>query len=146
MEKKMIRTSHTNRSGFTLIELMITVAIIAILAAIAIPSFMMLQAKSRQSEARILMSGVFEAEIAYYAEFSEFTGDFALLNFQPASDPKYYKNWYLNINGEPDHFTATCSANIDKDLNWDVWIITERNREPWNLYNDIRDATNPYPY
>ncbi|MBN1880670.1 MAG: prepilin-type N-terminal cleavage/methylation domain-containing protein [Deltaproteobacteria bacterium] len=142
----MVGRSHTNRLGFTLIELMITVAIIAILAAIAIPSFMLLQAKSKQSEARILMSGVFNAEIAYYAENSEFTGDFSVLNFQPASDPKYYKNWYLNINGEPDHFTATCSANIDRDTDWDVWIITERNREPWNQFNDLRNTINPYPY
>ena len=91
----MIGPSYTNRSGFTLIELMITVAIIAILAAIAIPSFLLLQAKSRQSEARILMNGVYEAEIAYYAEHSEFTGDFTLLNFQPASDPKYFLTNYL---------------------------------------------------
>jgi len=142
----MIGTSHPDRSGFTLIELMITVAIIAILAAIAIPSFLLLQAKSKQSEARILMSGVYEAEIAYFAEHTAFTGDFTLLSFQPASDPKYYKNWYLNINGEPDHFTATCSANIDRDDNWDVWIITERNRASWNLNNDVRDIVNPYPY
>jgi Tfp pilus assembly protein PilE len=125
---------------------MITVAIVAILAAIAIPSFIMLQAKSRQSEARILMSGVYEAEIAYFAEHSEFTGDFSLLNFQPASNPKYYNNWYLNINGEANHFTATCSANIDKDTNWDVWMITERSREPFNLYNDIKDSSYVYPY
>jgi len=142
----MIGTSRTSRPGFTLVELMITVAIIAILAAVAIPSFLMLQARSRQSEARILMSGVFEAEIAYYAQHSEFTGDFSLLDFQPASDPKYYKNWYLNISGEPDHFTAMCSANIDRDNNWDIWMITERHREPWNLYNDVRDNASPYPY
>jgi type II secretory pathway pseudopilin PulG len=125
---------------------MIVVAIIAILAAIAIPSFLLLQAKSKQSEARILLNGVYEAEVAYYAEHSEFTGDFSLLNFQPASDPKYYMNWYLNISGEPDHFTATCSANIDKDDEWDIWIITERNREPWNSYNDVKNTPKVYPY
>jgi len=148
MKRKYTMTWKINSDhhGFTLIELMIVVAIIAILAAIAIPSFMMLQARSRQSEARILMSGVYEAEIAYFAEHSEFTGDFSLLNFQPASDPKYYINWYLNINGETDHFTATCSANIDKDNNWDVWMITERNRDPFNLYNDINNTLDAYPY
>jgi len=137
---------ETDRHGFTLIELMITVAIIAILAAIAIPSFLLLQAKSKQSEARILLNGVYEAEVAYFAEFSEFTGDFNRLNFQPASDPKYYINWYLNINGEPDHFTATCSANIDRDDEWDVWMITDRNRQPWNTYNDVRNMLNAYPF
>ena len=48
----MIQKLHTRRGGFTLVEIMIVVAIIALLAAIAVPSF--LRARKRSQATRIL--------------------------------------------------------------------------------------------
>jgi len=54
-----------NRKGFTLIELMIVVAIIGILAALAIPNFLTYQARARQTESQTNLGGINTAQIAY---------------------------------------------------------------------------------
>src|SRR6202163_1161039 len=50
--RHMLRKLQTKRAGFTLVEIMIVVAIIALLAAIAVPGF--LRARKRSQASRIL--------------------------------------------------------------------------------------------
>ena len=63
---KLIRKSN---KGFTLIELMIVVAIIGILAAIAIPNFLRFQLKAKSSEGKVNIAAIRTAEESYLAEF-----------------------------------------------------------------------------
>jgi len=60
--------SLRKQEGFTLIELMIVVAIIGILAAIAIPNFLQYQLKSRQAEAKTNLGAIRTSMTAFQAE------------------------------------------------------------------------------
>lgn len=145
-----------NKKGFTLIELMIVVAIIGILAAIAIPNFLKFQAKSKQSEAKTNLKGVYTAETGYFGEQNSY-GTFSAVNWAPVgtSRYRYTLNSAPNANDEgntttvtafdawvktPDQttnaFTAGAQGNVDNDAALDVWTITDGNI----LANDFNDV------
>ena len=80
-----------NRKGFTLVELMIVVAIIGILAAIAIPNFVDMQYRAKRAEVPSNVDGIKTAELAYEASFDQFVN---VSSFQPNSNPnKQQRAW-----------------------------------------------------
>ena len=60
--------ARSRRGGFTLIELMIVVAIVGVLSAIAIPSFIGFMRRSKTSEAATNLKMMFEGAAAYYSD------------------------------------------------------------------------------
>ena len=63
--------------GFTLIELMIVVAIVAFLSMIAVPNFMRYIAKAKRTEAYMNLGSIYTAEKMYWAEHGCYTNKLA---------------------------------------------------------------------
>jgi type IV pilus assembly protein PilA len=121
-----------NRKGFTLVELMIVVAIIGILAAIAIPNFVDMQYRAKRAEVPSNVDGIKTAELAYEASFDQFVNQSAM---HPNSSPnKQQRAWTSgssfdtlgwgpdgNVRGSysvstnPTDFTVQGTSDVDGD-------------------------------
>lgn len=75
----LTRLAKRDEKGFTLIELMIVIAIIGILAAIAIPQFSAYRKRAFNSSAQSDVRNLATAQEAYYVDNSMYTSDTALL-------------------------------------------------------------------
>jgi prepilin-type N-terminal cleavage/methylation domain-containing protein len=101
--------------GFTLIELMIVVAIIGILAAIAIPKFADLVAKSKESAVKGSLGAVRSAVSIYYSDNEGvFPSSSAVTDFNTAltSGAKYLKDMPIIAVPKPANHAASASVTI----------------------------------
>ena len=100
----------TLHKGFTLIELMIVVAIIGILAALAIPNFIRFQARSKQSEVKANLKSMFTAERSYYQEHDTYSCNIRVIGFNPERGNRYH--YTLNTTQRTDEDCTTAETRI----------------------------------
>jgi type IV pilus assembly protein PilA len=82
------------QDGFTLVELMVVVAIIGLLSAVAIPNFKKYQAKAKVSEAKLQLSAAYTAEQSFFSDFNMYSRCLAYMGFDPGMESA---NRYYNI-------------------------------------------------
>lgn len=75
--------SLKKQDGFTLVELMVVVAIIGLLSAVAIPNFRKYQAKAKMSEAKLQLSSVYTAETAFFTDFNIYHNCLGYMGYNP---------------------------------------------------------------
>jgi type IV pilus assembly protein PilA len=102
----------TVQKGFTLIELMIVVAIIGILAAIAIPAYQDYTIRSQVTEGLNLASSVKAAVAESFADRGVFPADLAALGIANSPSGKYVET--VTVNDGTIDILYGIDANADK--------------------------------
>jgi type IV pilus assembly protein PilE len=132
MKMQIRKNRGLNSKGFTLIELMIVVVIIAVLAAMAIPRWWKASERSRQSEAKLILKQIFTNEETYWQAH---TGYFITGEALSVANPNAFAPIWVDlldgalytytIQGDAISFTATATCNLDADGTIDTWTIDQ---------------------
>ncbi len=120
------------QTGFTLIELMIVIAIIGILAAIAIPAYQDYTIRSQVSEGMSLSDGAKTAVAEYYTNKGTFPADNAQAGLAaPASITGKYVDQVTVTNGLIQaRFSNTAPQSAHNNINGGTLDLS-----PWNVPN-----------
>ncbi|WP_306670917.1 type IV pilin protein [Endozoicomonas sp. SESOKO3] len=116
------RSMSMEDSGFTLIELMIVVAIIGIIVAVAIPSYQQYVFESRRTDAHVaLMTAAAEQE-KFYTYDNAYTTD--INNLGGATSPDGHYTIAVTATNTTYTLTATANSSSGQFEDTDCRIIT----------------------
>ncbi len=99
-----MRSRKTSGAGFTLIELMIVVAVIAIISAIAYPSYTKSVQKSRRAEGKALLLDAANRQERRFGDSNKYTENMTQLGY--AADPAVSENGHYNVDSSSTSSTA----------------------------------------
>ncbi|HEZ5207244.1 TPA: pilin [Neisseria meningitidis] len=136
---------NTLQKGFTLIELMIVIAIVGILAAVALPAYQDYTARAQVSEAILLAEGQKSAVTEYYLNHGEWPGNNTSAGVASASDIK--GKYVQSVEVAKGVITATMlSTGVNKEIQGkklSLWAKRQAGSVKWFCGQPVtRDATN----
>lgn len=118
-------------AGFTLVELIVAVAIIAILASIALPSYEDSLQRSRRSEAREALSDFAARQEQFFLDNKTYSTTIATLGRGATTENGYYVISIPAANALTYTLRATAQAPQNKDTDCTAMDVTSRgNRTP----------------
>lgn len=100
----------TSSAGFTLIELMVTVMVVALLAAVAIPSYQNAMVKNRRAAAKAYLSDIAQRQQQYLMDARAFATTTTALKAPPPAEVATYYQVAIEVGSAlPPTFTATAT-------------------------------------
>jgi type IV pilus assembly protein PilE len=126
---KAIHVLKTKKFGaFTMIELLVVMAIIGTLSALAVPKFLPLISKSKTMEAKYQLRHVLNLEKSYFYVSSKYTTSVSELGFEQSTlvTADGNANYKIDItDASTNKFTARATAvvDFDGDGQFNVWQI-----------------------
>jgi type IV pilus assembly protein PilA len=132
-----------NKSGFTLVELLVVIVIIGILTAIALPSFLSHTAKAKQTEAKQNVAVVIRSQQLQYSEKGTFAtafDDLALGNLRGGSTfaTDFYTYEIVAGSGTNTRLMTITAATQDSSLrSYSGGLLVERANTQESVWNSI---------
>ena len=123
--------------GFTIVELIIAIAIVGILAAIAIPSYQQHLKKGRRADAQQFMSQMAQKQQQFLMDARTYAGTLAELQMTPPTSVTNFYDLSVAAGGPPPSFTVTAKPKMgtaqegDGDLTIDNNGTKLRDGKPW---------------
>lgn len=109
---------RSRSNGFTLIELMIVVAIVSILSAVAYYNYSKYAFRARRADGKNLLTAAASAEERYYTNYNKYSTTAATIGAPTTSDKGYYTLTLANgVTGDTQSYklTAVPQAPQNKD-------------------------------
>ncbi|MBH2477534.1 pilin [Neisseria meningitidis] len=135
---------NTLQKGFTLIELMIVIAIVGILAAVALPAYQDYTARAQVSEAILLAEGQKSAVTEYYLNHGIWPGDNTSAGVATSTDIK--GKYVQSVEVKNGVVTATmASSNVNneiKDKKLSLWAKRQNGSVKWFCGQPVTRAAN----
>ena len=123
-------THYWNQKGFSLLEIVVSASLLAILTTLSVPPYKKYLRRSKTTEAKVSLSQVYQAEKAFFIQWRFYTQDLSLIGAAPEGEllynvgfavdnkgslPTYYQGPTPSTDESAKSFYGICGVDIDED-------------------------------